>query len=325
MVKIDKNLLYMYSENCREPFSSIAKRLHKSPQIVKYSINRFEKQGIIPFYYTVVDYSLLNMLLFKVYFKGGGSKGPEINYLVKKLVDNPSVVSVYETGGQYDLIVEFMAENPSKFNKELRFLINDYQELKNHDIIINVVSHIYPRYYLLKKRDSNYSTIPKEIIIGGDREISKITKNEKKVLISLVINPRERITSIASKLDINVKTAISAIKSLEEKRIIRGYKSGLDTEKLNITYNRITLKLHNINPEKEKKLLDFCLNTPEITKLSKTLGEWDVEIDIETYSQDEFRRIYLTIREEFKDMIMLFNSYRVYNKFKHKYINQEKI
>ncbi len=323
--KINNNLLYLYSENCRASFSFIAKKLRKSPQIVKYSINQLEKEGIIPFYYTVVDYSLFNMLLFRVYFRGGYSRGLELNSLIKKLIENPSVVSVYETGGQYDLIVEFMAENPSRFNKELKLIISENPELNNHDIIINVVSHIYPRYYLLGKNKMNYSNPLKEIIIGGDRELSKISKNQKNVLIALVKNPRERITSIALKLKINAKTALSVMKSLEEKKIIRGYKSSIKTGKLNIIHNRITLKLHNIDPLKEKQLMDFCINTPEITRLNKTIGQWDIEIDAETISQIDFRDIYLKIRDEFKDIIMLFNSYRIYNKIKHKYINEEKI
>jgi DNA-binding Lrp family transcriptional regulator len=323
--KTDYRLLYFYSDNCRVSFSSIAKKLRKSPQIVKYSINQLEKQGIIPFYYTVIDYSLFNMLLFRVYFRGGYSGGPQLNSLIKKLVENPSVVSIYEIGGQYDLIVEFMAENPSRFNKELKSIVAENPELNNHDIIINVVSHIYPRNYLLGKKKTNYAQPLKEIIVGGDRKFSKISKNEKKVLIALVENPKERITSIALKLKINAKTAIASMKSLQENKIIRGYKGSIKTGKIGVMHNRITLKLHNIDPLKEKQLMNFCINAPQITRLNKTIGQWDIEIDSETFSQEEFRKIYLTIREEFKDIIMLFNSYRVYNKFKHKYINQEKI
>ncbi|MBU1204330.1 MAG: Lrp/AsnC family transcriptional regulator [Nanoarchaeota archaeon] len=319
--KIDKRLLYFYGENCRLSLSKIAKKIHKSPQLIKYTVSRLEKNKIILFYYTVIDYSCFDMLLFKVYFKGGCSKSSELNLLVKKLMENPYVTSIYEMGGQYDFLVEFMAQNPSKFNKELKMLIKEHEELNNYDIIINIVSHLYPRDYLMpKNKKANEITIPSEIIVGGDRDKTILNDKEKRILLAFVENPKIRLTSIASKLDINIKTVISVIKSLKSKKIIRAYKSALNIEKCNLINNKITLKLHNIEPEKENKMLDFCLNNPNIVKFSKTIGEWDVEIDVETSSPIDFREIYLEIREEFKDVIRSFNSYRIYKVFKHNYL-----
>ncbi len=321
VTKINKRLLYFYGENCRLSLSKIAKKIHKSPQLVKYTINRLEKNKIILFYYTIIDYSCFDMLLFKVYFKGGCSKGSELNLLVKKLMENPYVTSIYEMGGQYDLLVEFMAQNPSKFNKELKMLIKENEELNNYDIIINIVSHIYPRDYLMprnkKAKDLNF---PSEIIVGGDRDKIVLNDKEKRILLAFVENPKIRLTSIASKLDINIKTAISVINSLKSKKIIRAYKSALNTDKCDLINNMITLNLHNIEPEKENNILDFCLNNPNIVKISKTIGAWDVEIDVETSSSTDFREIYLKIREEFKDVIKSFNSYRIYKVFKHNYL-----
>lgn len=319
--KIDKRLLYFYGENCRLSLSKIAKKIRKSPQLVKYTINRLEKNEIIPFYYTVVDYSCFDMLLFKVYFKGGCSKSSELNLLVRKLMENPYVTSIYEIGGQYDLLVEFMAQNPSKFNKELKMLIKEHDELNNYDIIINVVSHLYPREYLMpRNKKPDEIAIPSEIIVGGDRDKIVLNDKEKRILFAFVENPKIRLTSIASKLGINIKTVISVIKSLKSKKIIRACKSALDMEKCNLINNKIALKLHNIEPERENRMLDFCLNNPNIVKLSKTIGAWDVEIDVETSSPTDFREIYLKIREEFKDVIRSFNSYRMYRMFKHKYL-----
>ena len=127
--KIDKRLLYFYGENCRLSLSEMAKKIHKSPQLVKYTISRLEKSKIILFYYTVIDYSCFDMLLFKVYFKGGCSKSSELNLLVKKLMENPYVTSIYEMGGQYDLLVEFMTKNPSKFHKRNFWVV--YRKIKH--------------------------------------------------------------------------------------------------------------------------------------------------------------------------------------------------
>jgi len=322
--KINKRLLYLYGENCRISLSKIAKKIHKSPQLVKYTVNRLEKEGIVPFYYTIIDYACFDMLLFKVYFMGGCSTSSELKLLIKKLMQNPYVTSIYEIGGQYDLLVEFMAQNPSKFNKELKLLIKEYGELNNYDVIINIVSHLYPRAYLMPSNGKVKDfLLPSQIVVGGDRNKIALNNNEERVLSTLVRNPKIRLTSIASNLKINIKTVIAAIKSLESKKVIRAYKFALDMQKCNLIKNKITLKLHNIDIKKEKKMLNFCLNNPNIVKFSKTIGEWDVEIDVETSSPTEFREIYLKIREEFKEVIRSFNSYRIYKLFKHNYLAED--
>jgi len=301
--------------------SKIAKKIHKSPQIVKYTVSRLEKEGIISFYYTIVDYACFDMLLFKVYFMGGCSTSSELKLLIKKLMQNPYVTSVYEIGGQYDLLVEFMAQNPSKFNKELKLLIKEHDGLNNYDVIINVVSHIYPMDYLMPNhKEFSELSHSLKIIIGGDRDRITLSNNEEEVLSTLVRDPKIRLTTIASKLKINIKTVMAVIKSLESKKVIRAYKSALNMQKCNLIKNKITLKLHNINIKKEKNMLNFCLNNPNIVKFSKTIGAWDIEIDIETSSPIEFREIYLKIREEFKEVIRSFNSYRIYKVFKHSYL-----
>ena len=236
-------------------------------------------------------------------------------------MQNPYVTSVYEIGGQYDLLVEFMAQNPSKFNKELKLLIKEHDGLNNYDVIINVVSHIYPRNYLMSKhKEFSELSHSLKIIIGGDRDRITLSNNEKKVLSTLIKNPKIRLTAIASKLRINIKTVISAIKLLESKKVIRAYKSALNMQKYNLIKNKITLKLHNIDIKKEKNMLNFCLNNPNIVKFSKTIGAWDIEIDVETSSPTEFREIYLKVREEFKEVVRSFNSYRIYKVFKHNYL-----
>lgn len=304
-----ERVTYQYTENCRLMYSKIGKQIRKSPQYSRNLIQNLEEEKtIIP--YTLVDYSHLGQLAFKVYFKGGFTKESELNKLLNYISKDKAVASVQSVSGPYDIVVEFLSNNPSRFNKDIKELIKEKRELMNYDIAVNVVSHYFPKKYLTRESQNI-----KDYIIGGDRQEITLAENEKNVLKELVNNPRENITKIADNCGINIRTALSIKKTLE-KNIIKGYKAEINVQNIGFIRNRITLKLHNTSPELEKTLLKKCISDPQVVQFSKTLGAWDIEIDVETKDMQKFRKVYLELREEFKEIIQSFNYFNMLDIYK---------
>ena len=75
----------------------------------------------------------------------------------------------------------------------------------------------------------------------------------------------------------------------------------VNTEKLDINKVRIFLKLHNLNQEKEKSLMNYLLETEEVVQVNKTVGDWDMEIDMETLNKSSIRQLIMQLREKFKE------------------------
>ena len=306
MVKFDRSLLFLYSENARAKIKDLSGTLKKSSQRLKYSIEKFEKEGIINNAHCVFDYSYFGIILFRVYFKGGYISEKDKAEIIKKLVINPYIVSICELSGEFDLALELGAPNPSRFNKELKNIATLIPTLNNYKILLNVVTHIYPRYYLIEDY-SAITHIEGEKIIGGDRIIEDFSQNEISIMKNLQISPKIRLTTLARQSSINIKTAVSILKNLENKKIIKGFKYVLDTGKLGINKFRLFLKLHNVSKEREQQLMDFMLKTKEIVQLNKTVGDWDMEVDIESADKNRIRFLTIQIRENFKDIIETFN------------------
>ena len=71
------------------------------------------------------------------------------------------------------------------------------------------------------------------------------------------------------------------------------------------------------------------LNTKEVIQLNKTVGDWDMEIDIESFDKAKIRKLIVEMREEFKDLIETFNIIEFYQYYKkiflpHYLFNQER-
>ncbi|MFH1275956.1 MAG: winged helix-turn-helix transcriptional regulator, partial [Candidatus Woesearchaeota archaeon] len=257
--------------------------------------------------HVIFDYSYFGQILFRVYFKGGYIGEKDKADIVKKLSENGYVVSIYELLGEFDLAVEIEAPNPSRFNKELKKVASLIPTLNKYKVILNLVTHLYPRIYLVPKSNFDVTSFSSEIIVGGDRVISQFSENEMKIMHYLLENPKIRMTVLAKKSNLNIKTAISVFKELKKRKIIKGFKYTLDTTKLGIYKFRLFLRLHNLTAEKEDKLLEYFKQTKEIIQVNKTIGDWDLEVDIESFDKARIRYLTLQLREEFKELVEDFN------------------
>ncbi len=318
MNKLDHSLLFLRSENARMSLKELGRLMRKSPQLLKYNVSVLEKEGILhdPFY--IFDYSYFGLILFRVYFKGVYVKEQDKLKVITELRQNPYVLAVYELVGEFDLSVEFAAPNPSKFNKEFKKIITANPLLKEYKIVLNIVTHIYPRHYLVNSAE--LLTLYGQKIVGGDREKEEFKPEELAVLGVLLHKPTIRYTKLAKEAGLNIKTVKSILQHLTKRNIIRGCRYLIDKNKLDVTKNRLFLKLHNVDLEYESKLLDFLHDNPEVIQLNKTVGDWDMEIDLESLDKSRIRYIISRLREEFSDLIAGFNLIEVYDYYKRTYL-----
>src|SRR3989344_297820 len=195
MAKFDRDLLFLYSENARAKIKDMSSILKKSSQRLKYSIKMLEKECIIKNPHPVFDYSYFGVILFRVYFKGGYISEKDKAEIIKKLIINPYIASIYELSGEFDLALELGSPNPSRFNKEIKKIASLIPTLNNYKILLNVVTHLYPRFYLLAD-DKFMPPIENEKIIGGDREIENFDKDELIIMKNIMQNPKIRLTTL---------------------------------------------------------------------------------------------------------------------------------
>ena len=324
--KFDAELLFFCSENARLRLKDLAHILKKTPQRVKYNLAQLEKNTIIYSPHTIFDYSFLGQLLFKVYFKGGYTSEKNKKEILGNLCTNPYIVSVYELSGEFDLAVDMLSSNPSRFNKELKKVIAENPNLNSYKIALNVVTHLYPRYYLLLQKArllddlNSLNKIDSGIIVGGDRAVDFFTTGDMAVMSQLLQSPRIPLNSLAEKVQLNTKTVVKIMKNLRSRTIIRGYHYLIDTNALGIEKHRLFLKLHNLSVEKENELFEYFRKTAEIVQINKTVGDWDLEIDVEALEKNKIRYIIMQLRENFADLIENFRSMEFYQYYKKNFL-----
>ncbi len=324
MTKLDTALLFYRSENPRIALKELSSLVAKSPQRLKYTLKQWEKEKLIYNPFSIVDYSFFGLHLFRVYFKGAYVSEKDKSTILEMLKGHPYIVSLYELSGEYDLVVEMEAPNASRFNKELKKLISLTPTLNNYKIVVNIVSHLYPRWYLINTAPAAISLGPdwigRDVIVGGDRQIEAFKEEELAVLQAVHAYPLMRPSRLAKHTDLNIKTVMSLWKKLHRRRIVKGFRYVIDTNRLAIYKQRLFLRLHHLTPERETALMDFLRMQPNIVQLNKTVGDWDLELDLEALDKGVIRSVTAELREQFQDLIQAFNSMEFYQYYQKSFL-----
>ena len=308
----DKLLLSNLEKNSRIPFSRLGKNIKKSQQQVSYTVNSLVQKDVIKNFYTIIDYSKLDVLNFRVYFRVSYVDEEKFNELIEHLKNLPYTSWIVDCGGRYDLICTFFTQNPSQFNKNLKNVIEKFpKQIQNYTVLTTIVNRILGRKYLFK----DFSRMSRPIV-GGDREPEKIDEIDLKILGELAEDARRSSVMISRKLEMTPKTVINRIKNLETRKIIRGYKPLLNTREIGYESNLLLIKYHNISSEKEDELINYLKMHPNVVSVVKTLGEWDIEIEVEVEEQIELRKVERKIRQKFALLIKEIESIPMYQPHK---------
>ncbi len=121
--------------------------------------------------------------------------------------------------------------------------------------------------------------------------IITLDAKDKKILSELDMNARQSISSIAKKVGLSKEVVNYRIKQLEKKEVIKCYYTVINVAKLGLMFCRFFLRFQNVNLEKEKEMVDFAREHPQVCWVVNTKGPWDMVFVILTNKITEFKKL----------------------------------
>ena len=321
MVKIDlkdRKIIYELSLNARQSTSKIAKKVGLSPQLVEYKIKRLEKLNVIKGYYTCIDISKIGYSIFKIYIKLQNLDEKKENIMIKDLQNNPNITWVGKCDGPWDMYLVIWSKNVFQFNDIFTEINNKYSfYFSKKSIIANTKVFQFMRKYLAPtKKQADYSKIK----WAGEISEEVLDKIDFQILLAISQNARMSDTELGQKLKISRKVVSYHIKKLIEKKIIYAFKPFLNGDLLNFKTYKLFLTIQSLTPEKEKKLVSFLNFHPNVTELVYCMGNWEMELDIESPSIEVNHDLIRQLRNEFTDVIREVETMLIYKSYKYDYL-----
>ncbi|MFB6244966.1 MAG: winged helix-turn-helix transcriptional regulator [Candidatus Nanohaloarchaea archaeon] len=312
-----RNILFQLERDSRKSLTEIGRSIEKSQQTTSYAVNNMEERDQIKGYYPLFDYTKFGYNGYLLLFRINNFSREKIDDLVKMFLENEMVAWVQMLDGVWDILLFFLAPNPSYFNKEFKSVVSEYPEqLSTYEILTSVVIHDMERAYL--SEESSMGT--RDIIIGGDRNVFSLKDEERETCRVINENPRKATVSMAEELGVTSKTVMDRRKSLEERKLIKGYRPLLGIRELDLFVTIVLISYKEEEVEKENEVVDYCRAHENVALLMKTFGSWDMMIRLETESREGKRKVVRSLRENFGKVISDYNSLEVMEDLKKSYL-----
>ncbi|GAB6101147.1 Lrp/AsnC family transcriptional regulator [Thermococcus atlanticus] len=114
---IDRKILTILQKNSRTPLREISKEVGLAESTVYERIKKLKEHGIIRKFTVILDpdalgFTLLAFILIK-------SKAGKYSHVASELRKYPQIVEIYETTGDYDMLVKIRTRNSEELNEFL--------------------------------------------------------------------------------------------------------------------------------------------------------------------------------------------------------------
>lgn len=303
--KKDKDLLYHLDVNCRLSYSQLGRRTRMSKQLVKYRIERLEKEGFIKGYFTMVDTSRLGFITFRVYLKFRNLIPENKEKIVEYLKKQKSIWAVVLLAGKWDIGLGISVKDIYDFYKTWEGILNKNLEfIGDYKIAVYSPIYHYAKSYLIGKEDNS------EVRILGGGEKANFDNKDIQILNKLSKNARVSLLDLAEHLRMTPESISYRIRQLERKKIIQGYRAMIDVNKIGYEFYKMEIKLSDYS--KIKQIFDFCHRHPNIYQVDKTIGGETLEVEFHVKSLkemlkiiDDFEKIFPKIIERFDYITIL--------------------
>ncbi len=296
----DKKILYELDRNSRQSYSSIAKALKTSPQVVKYRVESLYSSGLLEYCWPMIEYRKAGYFFGAYFFKLQNIDEEAEEKLYSYLNSHPNIPIIMRGEGYADLILGICAKGIFHLNDIMKDLNNKFSEyFIEYDTTIPIGFSQFHRSYLVGAQKESA-----EIAFTG-AEVGEVVlgEEERRVLSMVNYNARVPLVEIARKVRIGEGTAKLILRKLERSGIIQSYTILPDHVLLGKPRHRVLFKLRNLTSEKEKKLFTYCQLHPNIVHHLRVLGNWDLILDIEVERGEPFRKIIQEMKHKFSEII----------------------
>ncbi|MFZ5954896.1 MAG: Lrp/AsnC family transcriptional regulator [Nanoarchaeota archaeon] len=304
----NRRILYELEQDSRQSLQEIAKKVRLKKETVFHRMKNLEKLGIIKNYLTEVDIYKLGYQFYPMLIRYQNTN-PEIeNKIYDFLKKNKFVSWLTKSEGNWDINLALIAKNNFEIKKFLDEFYSKFDEyIGEKHILITTEIYYFKRGFWLNKPSN-------ETVTTGQNDSQKIKLDELdyKLLKILSSKARKPLIEIADELKMNPKNISYKIKKLEKEQIIQGSRILVDFSKMGYKFYKVWFSLKNINPENFQKLLLYFKQNPNIIWATKTIGYYDLSIEMEVKDVDEFRKILDEIKEKFSNFIKKHESLLIF-------------
>ena len=271
----DKELLNLLYLNSRESFIGLGKKLRLSNTAVERRLSRLKKDGVVPLLFADVNLAKLGLKGYRLYFKFDVMDKEAECEVLAFFESYPRTLWGVVCEGEYDVLWRIIAKDEVEVEGAMYLMVEKFGA---RIIEKTVVATTYQTYLSWNKALG--TPREPEFPIENITEPQQVDAKDMQLLSLLYANARETTVGLSKKVGLTPDAVQYRIKRLIREKYILGYSAWFDAKKLGFNYYKFLIGFRSITRVKEKQFLSHCLANDSIIFINKTIGSWDIELDI---------------------------------------------
>jgi len=291
----DKKILYELDRDSRQSNKSIARKVGLSEQVVGNRIKRLIDLGIIEYFYVKTNPAVLGYMHLKIYLRLHNITKQKEEELLNDLNQQKNIYWLASLRGKYDLVSSIYVKNIADFSRKYEEIFGKWRDyILERNVVVLERAFTFTKAYLIPQQKSE------EVIYSmGEEKSVQLDNVDNNLLKILNKDGRNPLIEISKQLNVSSDTVRYRINNLRKSGVITGFGVKIDYRKLNNSYHLIFLKLQNMNELKYKKLESLAKVNENIIIFVKTIGNHDIELEVETTNNKELDKLMETLRDHF--------------------------
>ena len=297
---IDKKIIYEMEKNASLSYRQVAQKIGPKKEIVAYHFNQLLKDKIINKMMPVFSITKLGIYACKIYLKLHGIDKENEKKLYDFLISNKDVSWIARCTGKWDILIAVYCKDIVEFSLKKNQILSKFSRfIQDYDITLIEDALVFSRDYLVGK-SVDYR---KSLVFGGKKESVQVKDYDREIIRLIRNDARFSITEISEKIGIDSRTVMARIRYLEKKEVLQGYTIFLNLQKVGYKLFKLCLYLSDYKIKDVDKLISYIKQNPNVIHIIKSLGSWELEVEIE---YDDIYKTYDYINElktNFPEMI----------------------
>lgn len=292
----DKVLLYELDKDASAGLGVVAKKVKRSKQFVLYRMKKLEEAGVITGYHAIVDMSKLGYFTFRMYLDLKEITESEKKEMIEYVRTLKGVWTITTMSEKWDLAIFVGVKSVAAFHQIREGLFLRYKEkIKTYNVSVYAPIYNFNRRFFLNTKE-----LPQERVYRAEVE-EEVGELDLKLIEEYARDVRESSLELSKKLGVSADTIRAHLRLLEKRKIIVGYKLGLNLELLGYHSYRVDLELKSMGRYQE--LFGYCRQHHSIYQINKTIGGADFEIEVIVKDKQELILIIDELKKRFAYMI----------------------
>lgn len=273
----EKQLISIIELDASLSVEKLAKKLKIKTHSVRYFQKKLISQGVISLKRPIIDMAGLGYNHYNFFFSlssNNSKKKEEVLNFLRSLI---SVTWIFEVGADYQYGVSFSVKSAAELTSELTLLSKRFGDIifdKTYSLQLSFV--YFGRRYLAKNLKEAKRIDFKNALIP-----TELTPDEETILTVLANKDCESMKKYAEVAKIPLPTFERKRKSLEDRKIIKGYFHWVNGSTFNMQSYIILVSLKGLSSSFKDQLVELSNNEPHVIYLTECIGGWDFELGIE--------------------------------------------